>query len=95
MKHLVTATGAVCPLSWAGISELDGILRFECFGSSLRDVFSIFADPQQTALLTISSAISGRSVFTGYTLIGIEKTETGTVVRMSPPASARREERPA
>ena len=92
MLTLLTAQGTSIPITWIGISELDGSLRFEVavsasdedpnstFHSSLSTLFSIFSDPQPTRTLT-RVFDEDRKTFEGYTTFkGIERMSTGNIV---------------
>ena len=53
MIKLRTATGAEFPISWIGVSDFDGSLRFEVLApADLPTLFTVFSDPAQTATLT-------------------------------------------
>ena len=52
MLILVTAQGTELPITWIGISELDGSLRFETTETNMATLFSIFSDPEHTKTLT-------------------------------------------
>ena len=52
MLKLLTALGTELPITWIGISELDGSLRFETTEPNMATLFSIFSDPEHTRTLT-------------------------------------------
>ena len=91
MLTLLTAQGTSIPITWIGISELDGSLRFEVavsanedpnsnFHSSLSTLFSIFSDPEHTRTLT-RIFDEDRKTFDGFTgFKGIERMGTGNIV---------------
>ena len=52
MLKLLTALGTELTITWIGISELDGSLRFETTETNMATMFSIFSDPEHTKTLT-------------------------------------------
>ena len=80
MLILVTAQGTELPITWIGISELDGSLRFETTETNMATLFSIFSDPEHTRILT-RVFDEDRRIFEGYTgFKGIEKMMSGNIV---------------
>ena len=80
MLILVTAQGTEIPITWIGISELDGSLRFETTETNMAMLFSVFSDPEQTRTL-IRVFDEDRRIFEGYTgFKGIERMGTGNIV---------------
>ena len=80
MLILVTAQGTELPITWIGISELDGSLRFETTETNMAMLFSVFSDPEQTRTLT-RVFDEDRRTFEGYTgFKGIERMGTGNIV---------------
>ena len=92
MLTLLTAQGTSIPITWIGISELDGSLRFEVavsasdedpnstFHSSLSTLFSIFSDAEHTRTLT-RVFDEDRKTFEGFIgFKGIERMGTGNIV---------------
>ena len=80
MLILVTAQGTELPITWIGISELDGSLRFETTETNMAMLFSIFSDPEHTKTLT-RVFDEDRRTFEGYTgFKGIERMGTGNIV---------------
>ena len=80
MLILVTAQGTELPITWIGISELDGSLRFETTETNMATLFSIFSDPEHTRTLT-RVFDEDRRTFEGYTgFKGIEKMMSGNIV---------------
>ena len=80
MLILVTAQGTELPITWIGISELDGSLRFETTETNMAILFSIFSDPEHTRTLT-RVFDEDRRTFEGYTgFKGIERMGTGNIV---------------
>ena len=83
MLTLLTAQGTSISITWIGISELDGSLRFETTEPNMATLFSIFSDPEHTRTLT-RVFDEDRKTFEGFTVFkGIEKMATGnTVIRL-------------
>lgn len=83
MLKLLTALGTELPITWIGISELDGSLRFETTETNMATMatlFSIFSDPEHTRTLT-RVFDEDRRTFEGYTdFKGIERMGTGNIV---------------
>ena len=80
MLILVTAQGTELPITWIGISELDGSLRFETTETNMATLFSIFSDQEHTRTLT-RVFDEDRRTFEGYTgFKGIEKMMSGNIV---------------
>ena len=80
MLILVTAQGTEIPITWIGISELDGSLRFETTETNMAMLFSVFSDPEHTRTLT-RVFDEDRRTFAGYTgFKGIEKMMSGNIV---------------
>ena len=80
MLKLLTALGTELPITWIGISELDGSLRFETTETNMAILFSIFSDPEHTRTLT-RVFDEDRRTFEGYTgFKGIERMGTGNIV---------------
>ena len=77
---LLTAQGTSIPITWIGISELDGSLRFETSEPNMATLFSIFSDPEHTRTLT-RVFDEDRKTFEGFTgFKGIERMATGNIV---------------
>ena len=52
MLKLRTAKNTEIPITWIGISDFDGSLRFETSETNLAELFMIFNDPEHTICLT-------------------------------------------
>ena len=48
---ITTATGKTFNVAWAGVATIDGALRFELIGVSLRDAFDVFSNDTETKIL--------------------------------------------
>ena len=85
MLEVKTATGKTFPVSWIGISDFDGSLRFETPETDLAMLFSVFSDPEHTAVLT-RIFDEDEKTFSGFTAFkGLERMGTGTtVIRLLP-----------
>ena len=92
MLTIETAQGTSFPITWIGISELDGSLRFEVdtsgsaedpdctLHSALSTLFAVFSDPEHTCTLT-RVFDEDRKTFEGFTgFKGIERMGTGNIV---------------
>ena len=86
MLTIETAQGMSLPITWIGISELDGSLRFETSEPNMATLFSIFSDPEHTRILT-RVFDENETVFEGYTdLFRIERMPSGIVIGLRRPA---------
>ena len=85
MLQLKTAQGFTLYINWIGVSDFDGSLRFETPEADLATLFSIFSDPEHTAVLT-RIFDEDEKTFSGYTAFkGLERMGTGTtVIRLMP-----------
>ncbi len=100
MLSVETAQGTAFPITWIGISDLDGSLRFEvdmsdsesnCTPHSanctldMSTLFATFSDPAHTRSLT-RVFDEDRKIYDGFTVFkGIERMGTGNiVVRLMP-----------
>ena len=83
MLTLKTAKNYDIPITWVGISDFDGSLRFETTETKLPELFSVFNDPEHTVVLTRVFDETGRD-YEGFTAFkGIEKMGNGnTVIRL-------------
>jgi len=85
MLKLKTAKEYEIPVTWIGISDFDGSLRFETTETNMAELFGIFNDSEHTICLTRVFDEVERD-FEGYTAFkGIEKMANGnTVIRLNP-----------
>ena len=83
MLKLRTAKNTEIPITWIGISDFDGSLRFETTETNLAELFMIFNDPEHTICLTRVFDEAEKD-FEGFTFFkGIERMGNGcTVVRL-------------
>ena len=80
MLSLLTANNTEFPISWIGISDFDGSLRFEVLSDDMNTLYNIFTDPEQTKALTRIFDGDEKS-FEGFTVFkGIERMGTGNIV---------------
>ncbi len=80
MLTIETAQGTSFPITWIGISELDGSLRFETIEPNMTTLFSVFSDPEHTRILT-RVFDEDKKTFEGYTSFkGIERMGSGNIV---------------
>lgn len=49
---LITNTGKVFNISWIGVSDIDGKLRFSVKNSSFTELFPVFGNPEETEKLS-------------------------------------------
>ena len=77
---LVTANGVSFPISWIGISDFDGSLRFEVLSNDMDVLYRIFTDTEETETLT--RVFDGdEKTFEGYSVFkGIEQMQPGCIV---------------
>lgn len=80
MITLVTANGGSFPISWIGISDFDGSLRFEVLSDDMNALYRVFTDPEHTQTLT--RIFDGdEKTFEGFTVFkGIEQMQHGCIV---------------
>ena len=85
MLTLHTAQNYIIPVNWIGVSDFDGSLRFETPETDLAKLFSVFSDPEHTAVLT-RIFDEDEKTFSGFTAFkGLEKMANGcTVIRLMP-----------
>ena len=83
MITLRTAKNTVLPISWIGVSDFDGSLRFETTETDMPRIFTIFNDKEETAVLT-RIYDEDEKAYAGFTAFkGIERMASGnTVVRL-------------
>lgn len=80
MIKIITAKGIEFAINWAGVSKLDGSLRFEVADADLQSLIPVFSDKEQTKTLTRVFDEDSRE-FVGYTrVIRIAQMETGVVI---------------
>ena len=80
MLTLQTAKKYELPITWIGISDFDGTLRFETTETNMAELFMIFNDPEHTVELTRIFDETGRA-YEGFTAFkGIEKMGNGNIV---------------
>ena len=84
MLKLRTAKNYELPITWIGISDFDGSLRFETTETNMAELFMIFNDPAHAIKVTRIFDEVERD-FEGYTSFkGIEKMGNGnTVIRLN------------
>ena len=83
MLKLKTAQNYEIPITWIGVSDFDGSLRFETTETNMAELFTVFNDPEHTILLTRVFDETGRD-YEGFTAFkGIERMGNGnTVIRL-------------
>ena len=68
--NLKTNTGKTYEIEWIGVSDYDGVLRFELVSAEpfAKDVITVFTDPAETKALTrVCPVLDDGRVFEGYT----------------------------
>ncbi len=80
MLTLLTANNTEFPISWIGVSDFDGSLRFEVLSDDMNTLYCVFSDPGQTKTLT--KIFDGdEKTFEGFTVFkGIEQMQPGCIV---------------
>ena len=80
MITLRTVNNIEFPISWIGISDFDGSLRFEVLSDDMAMLYRVFTDPEQTRALT--RVFDGdEKTFEGFTIFkGIERMQPGSIV---------------
>ena len=73
MIQIRTANNDLFQIAWAGVSSIDGILRFAVINPNIAEVFSVFSNPANCSTLTRvfdnqETVYSGYSVFRGITV---------------------------
>ena len=80
MLKIITAKGTEFPISWIGISDFDGSLRFEVLSEDIHLLYGVFTDPEQTRVLTRVHDGEQRR-YEGFTVFkGIEQMQPGCIV---------------
>ena len=68
---------------WDGVSDIDGLLRFQTDGGNMQDLMLTFMNPEETAILSIDDDYATVRSYVGYTdFYGIVKNERGFVVTL-------------
>ena len=85
MLTLRTAKNYEIPITWIGVSDFDGSLRFETTETDMAELFEVFNDPEHTIELIRVFDEVGRA-YEGFTSFkGIERMGNGnTVIRLMP-----------
>lgn len=74
---------------WDGVSDIDGLLRFQTDGGNMQDLMLTFMDADETAILNVADDYATVRSYTGYTdFYGIVRTERGFVVTLKKGESA-------
>lgn len=80
MIKMVTAQGTEFEVNWAGVSELDGSLRFEVVGSEIPTLYGVFSDKEHTKVLA-RVFDEDRREYRGYTrIIRLAQMPSGIVI---------------
>lgn len=74
---------------WDGVSDIDGLLRFQTDGGNMQDLMLTFMNPEETATLNVDDDYATVRSYVGYTdFYGIVKNERGFVVTLGKEESA-------
>lgn len=80
---IITNTEKEFTTKWAGISMLDGSLRFSIYDTTVIDAATVFSDPNETQKIKYDMEKGLVQEFEGYTeLIGVNKFDTEIVVAL-------------
>lgn len=80
MIKLETSNGKEFQIAWAGVANLDGVLRFAVENAELGEIIATFTVPENcTELARVFD--EDRKTFTGYTVFrGIQINYDGSIV---------------
>ena len=68
---------------WDGISDFDGLLRFQTVGSTTQEVLTTFMDSQETEVLKVADSSAVIRSYDGYIeFYGIAKNDRGYIVSL-------------
>ena len=68
---------------WDGVSDLDGLLRFQTVGSTMQELLTTFMDSEETEVLKVADSFAVIRSYDGYTeFYGIAKNDRGYVVSL-------------
>lgn len=74
---------------WDGVSDIDGLLRFQTDGGNMQDLMRTFMNAEETATLNVDDDYATVRSYVGYTdFYGIVKNEHGVVVTLGKGESA-------
>jgi hypothetical protein len=80
MIKLVTTNNKEFEIKWAGVANIDGVLRFAVTGANLVDIFTAFTNPANCQTLT-RVFDEDEKEFTGYTVFrGVTVNYEGDVI---------------
>lgn len=81
MQNIITASGLIFEIEWAGIASIDGALRFEIKNRNVAEVFSAFSNSLETGYLAHKFNNDIAHEWTEYTeFYGIQVLFNGNVV---------------
>lgn len=74
---------------WDGVSDLDGLLRFQTVGSTMQELLTTFMDSEETETLSVSDSSAVIRSYVGYTeFYGIAKNDRGYIITLRKGESA-------
>lgn len=80
MIYIETAKGDRLPIAWAGVSGIDGVLRFAVINTELAEIIATFTAPENCTELT-RVFDEDRQTFVGYTVFrGVQISYDGSVI---------------
>ena len=80
MQKIITATGKEYTVAWAGVSTIDGLLRFEAVNIDTGTALSTFMNPVETETL-IHAFDNAPKTYSGYTVFrGIDINQNNRIM---------------
>lgn len=68
---------------WDGVSDFDGLLRFQTVESTMQELLTTFMDSEETEVLKVADSSAVIRSYDGYTeFYGIAKNDRGYVVSL-------------
>lgn len=68
---------------WDGVSDLDGLLRFQAVGSTMPELLTTFMDSEETEKLDVSDSSAVIRSYVGYIeFYGITKNDRGFIISL-------------
>lgn len=68
---------------WDGVSDLDGLFRFQTVGSTMQELLTTFMDSEETETLNVSDSSAVIRTYNGYTeFYGIAKNDRGFIISL-------------
>lgn len=68
---------------WDGVSDFDGLLRFQTVESTMQELLTTFMDSEETEVIKVADSSAVIRSYDGYTeFYGIAKNDRGYVVSL-------------